>query len=363
MTAISIIMPCYNRAYDLLRVLKRYDEQDVRETFELIAVDDASRDNTYEVLRSYQPQNYRLIVLRQERNTGPASARNRGIEFSQSPLIMFVGDDILPEIDFVRCHLEAHQQNPAVEVAILGQVQWGSDLPINTLMQHIDGDGAQQFSYYYFRDGREYDFRHLYTCNISLKRDLLLSEKQLFDPDFSGAGFEDAELGYRLAKRGVRIKYVAGILAYHYHYHTIWSFSNRQYLSGLSSEILLRKHPELRMHPSFRGHIRRLISMALQIPGVFTSEKKRDRLESLACHLASYYEWSPSPILSYLYIPVLNYFYYKGVFQSLFGNTWYSHWVHEAHARAYLLPAIKKFAVSAQVEELPLPVWFDGTNL
>ena len=55
-SAISLVMPCYNRAHDLQRVLQAYDQQTGQPPFEIIAIDDASTDATYQVLSSYQPQ-------------------------------------------------------------------------------------------------------------------------------------------------------------------------------------------------------------------------------------------------------------------------------------------------------------------
>lgn len=46
MNAISIIMPCYNREYDLRRVLEAYDQQDTGIPLELIVVDDGSTDDS-----------------------------------------------------------------------------------------------------------------------------------------------------------------------------------------------------------------------------------------------------------------------------------------------------------------------------
>jgi GT2 family glycosyltransferase len=75
-------------------------------------------------------------------------------------------------------------------------------------MKHIDGIGAQQFSYYYMRSGREYDFRHFYTCNISVKTSFFKAlPSRWFDPDFYLYGYEDVEVGYRLAQNGMRIVY------------------------------------------------------------------------------------------------------------------------------------------------------------
>ncbi len=60
MTDLSIIMPCHNRAHELLNVLEAYDTQLGDTNFELIAVDDASTDNTYDLLSGYAPSRYSL---------------------------------------------------------------------------------------------------------------------------------------------------------------------------------------------------------------------------------------------------------------------------------------------------------------
>jgi glycosyltransferase involved in cell wall biosynthesis len=361
MPAISIIMPCYNHDFDLARILARYDEQDTIESFEVIAIDDGSRDRTYPVLCDYRPQRYRLQVVRQERNQGPAAARNRGIQLAQAPVVAFVGDDILPEPDFVRGHLDAHRRLARPEMAVLGQTVWAKDLPVNSLMAYIDGEGAQQFSYFYLRDGQEYDFRHLYTSNISLKRELLLAEGRWFDTDFPFAAMEDAELGYRLSKRGLRIVYHAGIRGYHYHYHTIWSFSTRQFVSGISSRTLVKKHPQLRFHPSFRGHYRRLVAMLSRTlrSGARISAAQAAGMERLACHYASTYEWQNESDIYKLYAPLLEYFFYSGVLKAALGERAFERWGHGAHAQAYLIPALRQFTGFALVKSIPLPAGID----
>ncbi len=95
----------------------------------------------------------RSKVHRLEKNCGPAAARNHGIERAKSPLILIVGDDISPDRKMVWGHVVAHKQYPQQNIAILGKVVWPSNIPINTLMKHIDGIGAQQFSYHYLKMG------------------------------------------------------------------------------------------------------------------------------------------------------------------------------------------------------------------
>lgn len=316
MTAISVIMPCYNRDFDLQRVLRAYDQQDTSLPFELIAVDDGSSDNTFALLSSYQPQKYSLRALRQTVNQGPAAARNRGIEIASAPLILFVGDDILPSPGFLSAHLAAHQRCGR-ETAILGYTAWPADITLNSLMSHIDGIGAQQFSYHYLRDGQEYDFRHFYTSNISLKTDFLKSLEHWFDTDFTYAAFEDAELSYRLAQKGLKIIYQAAPVAYHYHYHTAWTFSRRQFLAGLMACVLVKKHPELSgliMGRSKKAQFWLWYLRALASRAKFDLKN----YEAQAIALASACEFLPSQDMARIYQHLLEYFYVKGLVYGTF---------------------------------------------
>lgn len=320
MNAISIIMPCYNRDYDLRRVLEAYDQQDTNLPFELIAVDDASIDHTYELLSSYHPKHYSLTVVRQTANQGPAAARNRGIALAQAPITLFVGDDILPAQGFVRHHIESHNLHSDPTTAILGYTAWPSDLTMNTLMAHIDGSGAQQFSYYYLQDGQEYDFRHFYTSNISIKTNFLKSLNSWFDTDFTYAAFEDAELSYRLSKKGLRILYVSTPIAYHYHYHNIWTFSKRQYVAGLMACLLVKKHPQLStliMGPGWQMRV-----WLWQFKTVFSSPLSIDleHLETKILYLASFHEGKLLANTDYFYLQILNYFFIKGLIYGTFSS-------------------------------------------
>jgi glycosyltransferase involved in cell wall biosynthesis len=339
---ISVIMPCYNRAHDLHRVLEAYDLQDVAQPFEVLAVDDASIDDTFALLTGYQPIRYHLRVERQSHNQGPAAARNRALQMVAAPLVIIVGDDILPEPDFVRRHLEAHHYFPAKKTAILGRVRWPEDMPCNTLMKHIDGIGAQQFGYHFLRNGREYSSFHFYTANISVKMDLLRGLDHWFDTDFSYAAWEDSELSYRLwRKQGMRIKYISSPIGNHYHYHTIWTFTMRQYHVGKMGYVLVRKHPELEL--PLRGPIRKVIRYVLMSMVGYGSGHSFTSLENQALQLASDYEWDSHPWLDILYLRVLDYFYLKGWIDALFGEKGHSTAIHNVNARLKLVGALNLF--------------------
>jgi glycosyltransferase involved in cell wall biosynthesis len=351
-------MPCHNRAHDLGKTLKAYDRQNINEAFELIAVDDASSDTTYQVLTSYHPTNYTLRVKRMAENSGPAAARNLGIQIAKAPLILIVGDDILPDENLLWGHLIAHKQYQDSNIAVLGRITWPKDLPVNTLMTHIDGIGAQQFSYHYLQDQQEYDFRHFYTANVSLKKEILASVDHWFDTDFRYAAFEDAELAYRLSKRGMRIIYLAPLVGYHYHYHNIYTFSRRQRNAGFMANVLTSKHP--RLGYLFRAQYLRIINLFSNLKSIYSpySIDLIKQIEDFTLHLTSYYEWNPNKLLDRLYLTVLDHFYYKGVIEGMIGNSDLGARISSAHTTRYLLPGLRDFLREAEKINLPTPTGY-----
>ncbi len=321
--AISVVMPTHNRSSLLVRVLDAYDGQSGDFPFELIAADDASSDGTPEILRAYRPRRFTLTPLVLARNGGPGQARNEAMARAGAPLVLIVGDDIMPSRDFLAQHLAAHGRHPDAHAAILGRTTWPADLPVNSLMRHIDGIGAQQFSYAHMRDGQELDFRHFYTSNVSFKRSLLDRVRPWFDPAFVHPAYEDAELAYRLSREaGLRIHYTEAAHATHYHHYGVEAFAGRQYRCGLMASVFLRKHPELRSVWRTRRllHLERLASVPPlrdfldRLP-----DAELEAAEGWAIVLGAECEGREGPIVDRIYLVLLEYFVLKGMLEGELG--------------------------------------------
>ena len=84
---ISVVIPAYNDSRKLERLLVSLKKQTFKD-FEIIVVDDASADNTYDVAKKYANK-----VIRNNRNQGPAITRNIGIKNSDSSIIAFTDSD------------------------------------------------------------------------------------------------------------------------------------------------------------------------------------------------------------------------------------------------------------------------------
>ena len=81
-------------------------------------------------------------------------------------------------------------------------------------------------------------------------------------------------------------------------------------------------------------------------------------LESQALHLACYYEWIPNHLLDFLYIEVLNYFYYKGALESIFIQSGIRDRILTGYALGRLSPVLQRFVREARATGVELPNGF-----
>ena len=87
----SIITPTYNRSERIADVIESIEKQDFV-NWELIIVDDGSKDNTKEVVLRYSNKNNRIIYIYQS-NQERSVARNTGISAAKGNYICFLDSD------------------------------------------------------------------------------------------------------------------------------------------------------------------------------------------------------------------------------------------------------------------------------
>lgn len=253
----SIVIPTYNRSEKLEACLKALFAQTYdKSQYEIIVVDDGSQDDTQEVLKKLAKKSPVSLKVFHQSNSGQGVARNRGVMEASGELILFLGDDIIATPDLLKEHDRVHHAHPEENAACLGFITWHPKLSVSPLMRFMERGGVilgrfggHQFAYDLLRGKTTADFRFFYTSNISLKRSLLQRFK--FDPWFSGYGWEDIELGYRLTKHAAFTMYYAPqAIAYHDHMMTEGDFVNRMRAIGQTSHLFHRKYPELNRIPS-----------------------------------------------------------------------------------------------------------------
>jgi GT2 family glycosyltransferase len=112
--AVSVVVATRDRSERLERALEAIAAQDVAGGFELIVVDDASRDDTADVLeRSRQAWEHGpMRVIRRRVPGGPGGARNTGWQAADAPLVAFTDDDCEPQPGWLAALVAAARDAP-----------------------------------------------------------------------------------------------------------------------------------------------------------------------------------------------------------------------------------------------------------
>lgn len=266
----SVIIPTYNRAEILIKTLCSLSEQTFsKEQFEVIVVNDGSTDETEKILNGYQEKDSNLnLRFYSQKNSGQGLARNRAIAKSKGRILVFIGDDIILDKNFLSEHFRTHQKHSSGNAAVLGFIDWHPELEISDFMKWLtDGSsifakfGGHQFAFEKLLGKEEADYNFFYTSNISVKREIIEKKEDQFDEDFGGYGWEDIEIAYRLYKKyGLKVFYNSKAIGYHHHFMDSSGLKNRMQAIGKSAHIIHSKHPELKKVP---GKLKQLIFIIL----------------------------------------------------------------------------------------------------
>ncbi|MFA7600977.1 MAG: glycosyltransferase family A protein, partial [Patescibacteria group bacterium] len=125
---ISIIIPVYNGAKTIVNTVKSIEAQTYRD-FEVIIVNDGSRDNTRSVfekfLESFKVDNDYYFI--NQENKGAPTARNKGLKESRGKYILFCDCDSILKSDALEKMLQALESNPEVAY-VYSSFYWGNKL-------------------------------------------------------------------------------------------------------------------------------------------------------------------------------------------------------------------------------------------
>ncbi len=238
---LGIVIPTHNRRAALLQCLDHLEKQTFSD-FEVIVVDDGSKDDTAEQMQSYQKRTPLSLRYLLQANSGPAKARNLGISMLDAPVCLMIGDDIFASPTLVEKHLSLHRQYEDIRVAAVGLTRWSSQgQTVTPFMRWLDGD--LQFAYPLLLSGTKPDWHHFWTSNLSVKTELL--RRFPFNEIFPYAAMEDMELAYRIENSvGLELKFIPEATAEHLHPTTFRQSCARMVRVGYSTGLFWDLWPE-----------------------------------------------------------------------------------------------------------------------
>ena len=114
MPAVSVIMPAFNVESYIDAAIGSVRRQTFTD-FELVVVDDGSRDRTYEVARRHAEADRRIYLTRQA-NGGLSAARNTALRHTTAPLIAMLDSDDLWTPNFLEKQLAQFGADPSLDI-------------------------------------------------------------------------------------------------------------------------------------------------------------------------------------------------------------------------------------------------------
>jgi glycosyltransferase involved in cell wall biosynthesis len=230
MTRVSVVVPTYQRASSLPKLIEAFEAQTLpARDFEVIIADDASRDETATVLDELATRGrITLRVVRNARNSGPAAARNRGWRVAESQIVAFIDDDCVPAPQWLEAGLAAFQRAPA-------DIVQGRTIPDPAAS--LDG---------WAKTLRIERLSNLYeSCNIFYRPHVLRAAGG-FDEGISVPFGEDTALGWEARRGGAMAEFASDALVYHSVTHPGARYWWKYAMMHRNFPLLVRRYPEMR---------------------------------------------------------------------------------------------------------------------
>jgi GT2 family glycosyltransferase len=203
----SVIIPTYERPGPLASCLERLARLDYpRERFEVIVVDDASTSPPRDLVKRFR-DSLDVRLLEQERNTGPAGARNFGATHARGEFLAFIDDDCEACAGWLRALAAAFYRMP--DCIIGGRT-------LNLLTQNPYSETSQliiEVVYSHFNTDAE-DARFFASNNFAVPAERFRAVGG-FDETFKTS--EDREICARWRSRGLGLAYAPEAVIHHAH--------------------------------------------------------------------------------------------------------------------------------------------------
>ena len=226
---VSVVVATYNGGKTLricLRSLCKLNYPD----FEIIVIDDGSKDDVPEIAQSFDPE--RVKYIRQE-NQGLSAARNAGMNAATGEIVAYTDDDCradedwlyylaadLAESDFVA--MGGHNFLPPEDSSTAAAVMAAPGGPIHVMLTAREAE-------------------HIPGCNMAFRKDALEAVGG-FDPVYRKAG-DDVDVCWRLQDAGHKIGFNPVGFVWHYRRSTVAAYLKQQSGYGEAEALLQRKHP------------------------------------------------------------------------------------------------------------------------
>ena len=199
MPEISVVVPVYNVRDYLRKNIESILNQTFRD-FELILVNDGSKDDSLDILREYEKKDDRITVI-DKPNGGLSDARNAGMQIATGKYIQFIDSD-----DFIEPEL--------LEKCYRKMEETGADMVIFDIYQYFLATGKKEVIAVPFDDRKTYSIQsnpEMITMipNAAWNKMYKMSLFKANDITYPwGCYYEDLGTTYRLLARCEKVAFI-----------------------------------------------------------------------------------------------------------------------------------------------------------
>lgn len=209
---VTVVIPNYNGQRFMQTCLDSLRTQNYK-GFEILVIDNASEDGSYEYVRDYYPE---VRLVRLKKNYGFSGAVNKGIELSDTPYVLLLNNDTESDENFVGELVKAIEKSEDIFSV--------SSKMINFNDRGIMDDAGDMYSIagWGFQRGVGQDInlfnedREVFSAcaGAAIYRKSVFDEIGAFDLKHF-AYLEDIDVGYRAKIHGYKNMYCANAIVYH----------------------------------------------------------------------------------------------------------------------------------------------------
>lgn len=209
MNKISVIIPVYNAEKSIEKCLDSVIKQTYK-NWELIAIDDGSKDNSFEILVQYSNIDSRIFVETKP-NEGPGLTRNRGLDKAIGDFIVFLDSDDYLESNYFEL-LNEEIIHHGTDVVFVDVIQ---EKPDGTLIKHEQMSKFKALSRIDLIGSQMTGYMPWGGCRKAASRLLIEKHHLRYSEDVVG---EEAIFSFDLLRFATKIGFIEQSL-YHYVNH------------------------------------------------------------------------------------------------------------------------------------------------
>jgi glycosyltransferase involved in cell wall biosynthesis len=225
---ISVVIATYQRHVLLSTCIEALASQSYSDPFEVVVISDGPDDRLVALSETWKlPPNVRLVLLSNERKSGPAAARNLGWRSSHGELVVFTDDDCIADTNLLTSYWNYYLDNGRKNICMKGTVV----VPVSPSPSD------------YERNVSWLQVAELVTANCAVTRDVL---KMIggFDERYKMAWREDSDLHFAILDHNIPVDSVVSAVIVHPVRKAPWGISIFDEKKNQFNALLRAKYPQ-----------------------------------------------------------------------------------------------------------------------